>query len=69
MRHVVETLTHLSVLLCPAMPGTAKRIHAQLGWTMPDNFTLSDLKWGLLPDGHTLGEPQPLFLKVLPPVA
>ncbi len=67
MRHVVETVAHLSVLLGPVMPATAKRIQEQLGWTPPDNLTLSDLKWGLLPDGHTLGEPQPLFPKVLPP--
>ncbi|HWB03562.1 MAG TPA: methionine--tRNA ligase [Verrucomicrobiales bacterium] len=67
MRHVVETLAHLSVLISPAMPSTAKRIQTQLGWAPPDRFTLSDLKWGLLPDGHLPGEPQPLFPKVLPP--
>lgn len=67
MRHVVETLAHLSVLISPAMPSTAKRIQAQLGWTPPGHFTLGDLKWGLLPDGHMPGEPQPLFPKVLPP--
>ena len=69
MRHVVEALAHVSVLLSPVMPGTAQRIQAQLGWTLPDNFTLGELQWGLLPDGHLLGEPQPLFPKVLPPVA
>lgn len=67
MRHVVEALAHLSILLSPAIPSTAKRIQAQLNWTPADNFTLGDLKWGLLPDGHTLGEPLPLFPKVLPP--
>lgn len=69
MRHVLESLTHISVLLSPAMPATARRIQAQLGWTQPEGFTLNDLKWGLLPDGHVLGEPQPLFPKVLPPAA
>jgi methionyl-tRNA synthetase len=67
MRHVVEAVAHLSVLLCPAIPATAKRIQAQLAWVAPDNFKLNDLKWGLLADGHRLGEPQPLFPKVLPP--
>lgn len=69
MRHTVEALAHISVLLSPAIPGTARRIQEQLGWTVPAGFSLSDLKWGLLPDGHTLGEPQPLFPKVLPPAA
>lgn len=67
MRHVLEALAHISVLLGPAMPATARRIQAQLGWTVPDNFTLAGLRWGLLPDGHAIGEPQPLFPKVLPP--
>jgi methionyl-tRNA synthetase len=67
MRHVVEAMAHLSVLLSPAIPSTAKRMQAQLGWTVPDNFTLHDLKWGLLADGHRLGEPEPLFPKVMPP--
>ena len=69
MRHVAETLAHLSVLLSPALPGAARRIQAQLGWTQPEGFTLTDLHWGLLPDGHVLGEPQPLFPKVFPPAA
>ena len=69
MRHVVEALAHLSVLLSPAMPRTSQRIQAQLGWVVPDGFTIADLKWGLLPDGHTLGEAAPLFPKVLPPAA
>jgi methionyl-tRNA synthetase len=69
MRHVVESLAHLSILLGPAMPRTAHRIQAQLAWIVPDNFTLTELKWGLLPDGHTLGEPVPLFPKVLASLA
>ncbi|MDB6132961.1 MAG: metg: methionine--trna ligase [Verrucomicrobiales bacterium] len=70
MGHVMEALAHLSVLLSPAIPAAAAKIQTQLGWTPPAGFTLQDLQWGLLPDGHTLGEPQPLFPKVLlpPPV-
>ncbi len=67
MRHVLETVAHISVLLGPAIPSTTRRIQAQLGWTPAEGFTLGDLKWGLLPDGHLPGEPQPLFPKVLPP--
>lgn len=67
MGHVIETVAHLSVLLSPAMPSTARRIQEQLGWTPPAGLTLADLQWGLLPAGHTIGQPQPLFPKVLPP--
>ena len=66
MRSVVEALAHVSVLLGSVMPGTAQRIHAQLARTPPDNFTLNELKCGILPDGHMLKEPQPLFPIVLP---
>ncbi len=67
MGHVIETLAHLSIILSPAIPSTATRIQEQLGWSPPAGFTLADLKWGLLPAGHTIGQPQPLFPKVLPP--
>lgn len=69
MRHVAESLAHFSILLSPVMPTTARRMQSQLGWTPPDGLTLDQLHWGLLPDGHQLGEPQPLFPKVLPPPA
>lgn len=65
MRHVAETMAHLSVLLSPVIPKACRRIQAQLGWTPPAGLTLADLKWGLLQDGHLLGEPQPLFPKVI----
>lgn len=69
MGHIAEAMVHLSVLLAPVMPTAAAKIQAQLGWTMPEGFTLADLTWGLLPDGHTLGEPTPVFPKILPPPA
>ena len=64
MRHVAEAMAHFSVMLSPAMPETAARIQGQLGWVPPVGLTLGDLRWGMLPDGHVLGEPQPLFPKV-----
>jgi methionyl-tRNA synthetase len=67
MRHVAEALAHFSVLLSPVMPTTARRMQSQLGWNPPDGLTLDQLHWGLLPDGHQLGDPEPLFPKVLPP--
>ncbi len=67
MGHIAEAMVHLSVLLSPVMPTAAAKMQQQLGWSPPAGFTLPDLKWGLLPDGHPLGEPSPIFPKVLPP--
>lgn len=67
MGHIAEAMVHLSVLLSPVMPTAAAKMQHQLGWTPPAGFTLPDLKWGILPDGHPLGEPSPIFPKVLPP--
>jgi methionyl-tRNA synthetase len=67
MGHIAEAMVHLSVLLSPVMPTAAAKMQQQLGWTPPAGFTLPDLKWGILPDGHPLGEPSPIFPKVLPP--
>ena len=59
--HLAEALTHVSVLLNPIMPTAMATARAQVGWTLPDGFKVSDLKWGLLPSGHQLGAPVPLF--------
>jgi methionyl-tRNA synthetase len=59
--HLAEALTHVSVLLNPIMPNAMASARSQIGWTMPEGFLLSDLKWGLLASGHQLGAPTPLF--------
>ena len=59
--HLAEALAHVSVLLSPIIPEACVKMRAQLGWQMPDGFQVSDLKWGLLNDGHQLGQPVPLF--------
>ena len=58
--NLAETCRVLAVLLWPFLPGTAKKIYAQLGLTgTPDK--LDAAKWGGLPAGHKIGEPVPLF--------
>jgi len=61
LHHLAEALAHVSILLDPVIPVAAAKMRAQLGWDPPVGFTFSDLKWGLLPAGHTLGQPVPLF--------
>jgi methionyl-tRNA synthetase len=43
------------------MPTAMATARAQIGWTLPEGFKISDLKWGLLASGHQLGAPVPLF--------
>ena len=64
LAHLAEIVAHLSVILSPIMPDVCTRIREQLGWTLPDGLTVGDLKWGLLPAGHQLNQPQILFPKV-----
>jgi methionyl-tRNA synthetase len=64
MRHLCETLAHVSVFIEPVCPFTAVKMREQLGWERPIGFTIADLKWGLLPDGHRVGKPTPLFPRV-----
>lgn len=64
LHHLAEALVHVSVLLSPIMPVMCVRIREQLGWSLPQGFVLADLKWGLLPDGHQLGQGTPLFPRV-----
>lgn len=61
LQHLAEALAHVSVLLDPVIPTAAAKMREQLGWAPPESFTFADLKWGLLPVGHTLGQPTPLF--------
>jgi methionyl-tRNA synthetase len=58
--NLVEVCRILAVLLWPFLPDTALKINAQLGLnTTPD--TLRTLEWGVLPAGHTIADPIPLF--------
>ncbi|MFZ4763791.1 MAG: methionine--tRNA ligase [Roseimicrobium sp.] len=64
LHHLAEALVQVSVLLSPIIPEACDKMRAQLGWQMPDGFKVQDLHWGLLPDGHQLGQPVPLFPKL-----
>ena len=66
LRHLAEALVHVSVLLSPIIPEAARKMRDQLQWSLPEGFTVSDLKWGLLKDGHQLGQPVPLFPRLEP---
>ncbi len=60
--HLAESLRILAILIAPVLPRSAAGIFAQLNWTGP--LTLADARWGVLPDGHQLGRPTPLFPRI-----
>jgi len=58
--NLAETCRVLAVLLWPFLPGTAEKIYAQLGVKgAPEKFASAN--WGGLAEGHSIGEPAPLF--------
>jgi methionyl-tRNA synthetase len=58
--NLCEVCRVVAVLISPFLPGTATRIHEQLGiGTLPT--ALSAAQWGGLNQGHVIGEPSALF--------
>ena len=55
-----ESLRIVSILLLPILPEESNALRAQLNWS--GEPTLANTSWGLLPDGHQLGEPVPFAL-------
>lgn len=62
--HLAESLLHVSVLLSPIIPQACVKMQEQLDWIKPEGFTVSDLQWGLLKQGHILNQPTPLFPRI-----
>jgi methionyl-tRNA synthetase len=58
--HLLETLRLLTVALQPIMPGTAAKMAAALGTTLPAGFQRQG-QWGLLPPGTILSPVPALF--------
>ena len=61
---LAESLRIISILLSPILPEESESMRAQLNWS--GEPTLANTAWGLLPDGHQLGEPVPLFPRLEP---
>jgi len=67
--HVVESLRIIAILISPVLPKAADGIFDQLNWKMElsgkeERFCLTEIEWGRLPDGHTVGKPLPLFPRI-----
>jgi methionyl-tRNA synthetase len=67
--HLAETLRLIAILISPVLPKAAHGIFDQLNWKMElsgkeERFSLADVEWGKLPDGHVVGKPVPLFPRI-----
>lgn len=57
-----ESLRILSILIDPLIPSAATAIREQLD--CPEAPALSRARWGLLPNGHRVGKPTPVFPRI-----
>jgi methionyl-tRNA synthetase len=67
--NLAESLRLIAILISPVLPKAAHGIFDQLNWKMElsgkeERFHLEDAKWGVLPDGHVVGKPVPLFPRI-----
>ena len=64
--NLAESLRIIAILISPVLPQAAHGIFDQLNWRLDlrgqeERFSLGEVEWGKLPDGHVVGEPVPLF--------
>jgi len=64
LQHLAESVAHCAVLLSPILPDAASKLAAQLNLPVLTELALSDLHWGLIPEGHMIGKPKPVFPKL-----
>jgi methionyl-tRNA synthetase len=65
LQHLAESVAHCAVMLSPVLPDAAAKLAAQLNLPHLTETGLSDLHWGLIPEGHVIGKPKPVFPKIL----
>ena len=63
--HLAESVAHAAVLISPVLPAAANHLAEQLNDAKLKSLKLSDLRWGLLPNGHSIGKPLPIFPRIV----
>lgn len=63
--HLAESVAHASVLLSPVLPEAAAKLAGQIHLPSLATLKLDDLRWGLLPDGHVISKPKPVFPRIV----
>ena len=59
--HMAESCVLTALLLSPFLPSSCEKILTQLKAEHLKDLPLSDLKWGLLENGHQVGKGKPVF--------
>lgn len=59
--HLAESVAHAAVMLAPVLPDAARKLLGQL--RLPELLAepINQLHWGLVPQGHLIEQPQPVF--------
>lgn len=65
LQHLAESVAHCAVLLSPVLPDASAKLAAQLNLPSLTELSLSDLRWGLIPEGHLIGKPKPVFPRIV----
>ncbi len=65
LQHLAESVAHAAVMLSPVLPDAAAKLAGQLNRPELMNLNAGDLQWGLLPDGHAIQKPSPVFPRIL----
>ncbi len=64
LHHLAESVAHCTVLLSPVLPDAAAKLAAQLKLPQLSQLKLDDLIWGLIPNGHEIEKPSPVFPRI-----
>jgi methionyl-tRNA synthetase len=65
LQHLAESVAHCAVMLSPVLPDAATKLASQLNLPSLADLHLSELHWGLIPEGHAIGKPKPVFPKIV----
>lgn len=65
LHHLVESVAHCAVLLSPVLPEASTKLASQLRLESLGELKLDELKWGLIPHGHEIGKPKPVFPRIV----
>jgi methionyl-tRNA synthetase len=60
--HLAEVIRLIALMISPVIPKSAGEILQQLNWSGP--LALTETSWGILPEGHQLGKPHPIFPRI-----
>ena len=64
LHHLAESVAHCAVLLSPILPDASVKLAAQLKIPSISHIKLDDLKWGIIPNGHEIEKPSPVFPRI-----